>query len=312
MGSKQQKLTLKGAARSVWNNKLIYLMMIPGIVWALLFCYQPLYGVIIAFKNFSPSLGIWGSPWAGFEHFEALFQKDFWRIMRNTLLISGGTLLIGFPIPILFAVLVTGVKNRTYRRVAQTLSYIPYFVSWVVVSAICFIFFAPSNGILNIALRGMGLIEGSLGFLENGPMFVVMLIIVNVWKTTGFSAIIYFAAIAGVDAELYEAAIIDGASKLQRTWRITIPCIMPTITVMLVLAVSNIMNAGFEQQMVMANNLVWDWADVIDTYAYRYGLAQLRYSYGTAVGLFKSVVSLLLLVGTNAFVKRQTGYSLYH
>ena len=286
-------------------------MMLPGLIWAFLFCYRPIYGVIIAFKNFTPSLGIWGSPWVGFKHFQDLFRKDFFRIFRNTLLISGGTFLIGFPIPIMFAILITGVKNKLYRRVAQTLSYVPYFVSWVVVSAICFIFFAPSTGTINTLLRSIGLIKGSIGFLDNGPMFIVMLVIVNVWKTTGFSAIIYFAAIAGVDTELYEAAIIDGARKFQLTRYVTIPCIMTTITVMLVLSVSNIMNAGFEQQMVMANDLVWPWADVIDTYAYRFGLLKLRYSYGTAVGLFKSAVSLVLLFGTNAFVKKQTGYSLY-
>jgi putative aldouronate transport system permease protein len=308
---KQNKTGKPGLLGSILHNPLLYFMMLPGIVWALLFCYVPLYGALMAFKDYSPRLGILGSPWVGLKHFRDLFEGDFLRILRNTLVISGGTLLAGFPAPILLALLVSGVKNRVYRRIAQTLSYVPHFVSWVVVSSICFIFFAPVNGFINVLLRNLGLIEQSIGFLENGPSFVLMLIIVNVWKSTGFSAIIYFAAIVSVDEELYEAAILDGAGRLQRTWKITIPCIMPTITVMLVLAVANLMNAGFEQQMVMANNLVWDWADVIDTYAYRYGLTQLRYSYGTAVGLFKSLVALLLLTGANAFVKRQTGYSLY-
>jgi len=305
------KALIVNSAKSVWKNKIIYMMMIPGLVWAVLFCYIPIYGVIIAFKNFTPSLGILKSPWAGLVHFEDLFRKDFPRIIRNTLLLSGGTFLLGFPIPIMFAIFITGIRNRVYRRVAQTLSYVPYFVSWVVVSAICFIFFAPSTGLINILLRNLGVIKNSIGFLDNGPMFVLMLVIVNVWKSTGFSAIIYFAAIAGVDQELYEAAIIDGAKKFQRTWYITLPCIMPTITVLLVLSIASIMNAGFEQQMVMANDLVWPWADVIDTYAYRFGLARGRFSYGASVGLFKSVVSLTLLTATNAFVKRQTGYSLY-
>ena len=306
-----KRMSAGDVARSIWRNKLIYLMLVPGLVWVFLFCYKPIYGVVIAFKEYTPGLGIWDSPWVGLKHFRDLFRKDFIRIMRNTLLISGGSFLLGFPMPIMLAILVTGVKHKAYRRIAQTLSYVPYFVSWVVVSAICFIFFAPTSGIINAFLRSLGLIKTSIGFLDNGPMFVLMLIIVNIWKSAGFSAIIYFAAIAGVDAELYEAAIIDGASRWKRTWHITLPGIMPTITVMLVLSVSGLMNAGFEQQMVMANNLVWQWADVIDTYAYRYGLSQLRYSYGAAVGLFKSAVSLLLLFGANAFVKSQTGFSLY-
>jgi ABC-type polysaccharide transport system, permease component len=286
-------------------------MMLPGIIWAVVFCYIPMYGIIIAFKNYTPVLGFLGSPWIGFKNFQELFTSDFARIMRNTLLISGGTLLIGFPAPIIFALLVTGIKNKIYRKVVQTLSYVPYFVSWVVVSAICLIFFAPSSGYINVLLRNSGIVKESIGFLENGPLFVVMLIIANVWKNTGFNAIIYFAAIAGIDTELYEAAVIDGARPFQRTLYITLPSIMPTIMVILVLSISSILNAGFEQQMVMANNLVWNWADVIDTYSYRFGLSQLRFSYGTAVGLLKSVVAMVLLIGSNRIMQKRTGYSLY-
>ena len=270
-----------------------------------------MYGVIIAFKDFKPALGYWASPWVGLKHFVLLFNSDFGRIMRNTLLISGGNLLFGFPAPIIFALLISAVANKAYRKIAQTLSYVPHFVSWVVVAAIAFLFFAPNSGYVNVLLRKLGIIQGSVGFLEKGPLFIVMLVILNIWKGTGFSAIIYFAAIAGVDQSLYEAAIIDGARPLQRTWHITLPSIMPTIIVMFVLSLSGILNAGFEQQMVMANNLVWEWADVLDTYAYRYGLAQLRYSYGTAVGLFKSMVGMGLVLGSNAVMRRITGYSLY-
>lgn len=298
--------------RSVIRNRMIYLMMIPGIVWAVLFCYIPMYGVIIAFKDYSPALGFFTSPWVGFKHFDAFFNKDFIRIMRNTLLISGGTLLVGFPAPIIFALLVTSVRNKIVQKTVQSISYVPHFVSWVVVSAICFIFFAPENGHINILLRNLGLIDKSIGFLESGPLFIVMLIVVNVWKSTGFSAIIYFAAIAGVDAELYEAAIIDGARPMQRIRFITLPSILPTITVLLVLSISGILNAGFEQQMVMANDLVWRWAEVIDTYSFRYGLSKLRYSYGTAIGLFKSVLAMVLLMGSNSIMRRFTGYSLYN
>lgn len=300
-----------GFARSLVKDKYIYIMMLPGIVWAVLFCYVPIYGIIMAFQNYAPAKGIFGSSWVGVKNFLELFSGDFARILRNTLLVSGGSLLFGFPAPILFALLVSGMRNKPYRKIVQTLSYVPYFVSWVVVSAICFICFAPNSGYINILLRELGIIKGSIGFLENGPMFIVMMIVTNVWKGTGFNAIIYFAAIAGVDGELYEAAIIDGARPYQRTLHITLPSIMPTITVMLVLSISGILNAGFEQQMVMANNLVWNWADVIDTYSYRFGLAQLRYSYGTAVGLFKSVVAMLLLLGSNKIMQKYTGYSLY-
>ena len=308
---KNEKKTFADVVKSVVRNRAIYLMMIPGIVWAVVFCYIPIYGIIIAFKDYSPGLGFWGSPWVGFKHFIDFFGKDFWRIMRNTLFISLGTFFCGFPAPIIFALLLNSVKNKPFRKVTQTLSYVPHFVSWVVVSAICFILFAPESGTINSLLRGLGLIKGSVGFLENGPLFDVMLILANVWKSTGFSAIIYFAAIAGVDAELYEAATIDGARPLQQMWYITLPCILPTILVMLVLNISGILNAGFEQQMVMANNLVWKWADVIDTYSYRYGLSKLRYSFGTAIGLFKSVIALILLLGSNKVMKKISGYSLY-
>ena len=305
------RAAFKKFAVTVWNDRLIYLMMVPGLLWAFLFCYKPIYGIVVAFKDYSPSLGILGSPWLGFKHFQDFFRKDFPRVLRNTLLISVGSLVIGFPMPIMFAVLITGVKNKIYRKLTQTLSYVPHFVSWVVVGSICLVFFAPNTGIINVSLRNMGLIKGSIGFLENGPLFIVMLIIVGIWKSTGFSAIIYFAAIAGVDREMYEAAIIDGASKFQQTRYVTLPSIMPTVSVLLVLSLSGILNAGFEQQMVMANNLTWPWADVIDTYAYRYGLSKGRYSYGAAVGLFKSAVALIMMTASNAFVKRQTGYSLY-
>lgn len=286
-------------------------MMVPGIVWAILFCYIPMYGIIIAFKEYSPVLGYMGSPWVGFKHFRELFRSDFARIMRNTLLISVGSFITGTPCPILFALLVTDLKNKFVRRTVQTLSYVPYFVSTVVVSSMCYIFFAPNTGYLNVLLRRVGLIEKSLGFLENGPMFIVMLLLVNIWKNTGFSAIIYFAAIAGIDPALYEAATIDGAKSYQMKWYITLPSIMPTILVLTVLALSGLLNAGFEQQMIMANNMVWKWADVLDTYSYRYGLKQLRYSYGAAVGLFKSVVALCMLLISNGVMKRITGYSLY-
>lgn len=306
-----RRKTFREIVRSVSRNKIIYLMMLPGIAMAIVFSYVPMYGIIIAFKEYTPKLGYWGSPWVGFKHFLDFFNKDFLRILRNTLLISGGTFLLGFPAPILFALLVTSITNKFYRKIVQTVSYVPHFVSWVVVSAICFIFFAPTSGYINELLRSLGLISTNIGFLTSGPHFILMLVLANVWKSTGFAAIIYFAAIAGVDSELYEAAIIDGARPLQRTRYITLPSILPTISVMLVLSISGILNAGFEQQMVMANDLVWRWADVIDTYSYRYGLAQLRYSYGTAIGLFKAVIAMTLLLASNAFMRRRTGYSLY-
>jgi len=286
-------------------------MAFPGMVWLVVFWYLPLFGNIIAFTDYKPVLGVFGSPWVGFKHFKELFSMDFLKIMRNTLVLSIGSLIVGFPMPIIFALMVSNIASSRYKKIVQTLSYVPHFVSWVVVSSICFIFFAPESGVINSVLRQLGIISGSLGFLEKGPMFVIMMILTNVWKSTGWSAIMYFSAIAGVDEELYEAAEIDGATRMQKIWYITLPCIIPTIVIMLILAISNILNAGFEQQMVMANGLVWDWADVIDTHSYRYGLALLRYSYGTAVGFFKSVVSCLLLFLSNVLIKKFVGYSLY-
>lgn len=288
-------------------------MLVPSLLWVSIFCYWPMYGVIMAFQNFKPALGFTRSPWVGFENFRELFGSPvFLRVMRNTFSISVMRLVLGFPVPIVLALLITEIRNTSYRRIIQTLTYVPYFVSWVVVSAICFLYFAPVNGVINQALRNIGLIENSLGFLEIGFRFVVMLVLANIWKTAGWSAIIYFAAIAGVDAELFEAAQIDGVRGLQKVIYITLPCIMPTIIIMLILNIANIINAGFEQQMIMANTMVWEWAEVIDTYAYRYGLRALRFSYGTAIGFFKSVVACVLLWGSNAIVRRTTGYHLYN
>lgn len=286
-------------------------MLIPGIIWAVLFCYAPMYGVLIAFKDYKPSAGVLGSEWVGFKHFVTLFTSDFLRIMRNTLTISLSNFAVGFPLPIIFALLISGIDNRAFRKTAQTLSYVPHFVSWVVVSAIAYVFLAPAAGHINVLLRNLGLVERSIGFFSKGQLFIVMLVGLNIWKGTGWAAIIYFAAIAGIDANLYEAATIDGASPFQRVIYIKLPSITPTITIMLILSISSILNAGFEQQMVMANDLVWDWADVLDTYSYRYGLALLRYSYGSAVGFFRSFVAMILLFSSNALARRFFGYSLY-
>jgi putative aldouronate transport system permease protein len=273
-----------------------------------------MYGIIIAFKDYKPALGILGSPWAQptiFKHFLSLIEPRFGSVIRNTLIISSLNLVFGFPAPILFALLLNEIKSVNYKKVVQTISYVPHFVSWIVISAIAFVYFAPANGVLNVFLRNLGLVDKSIGFLESGPLFIVMMVLLGIWKELGWSAIIYLAAIAGIDEELYEAATVDGAKSLQKVRYITLPCILPTIVVLLILSIASILNAGFDQQMIMANDLVWDWADVIDTYAYRYGLKMLRYSYGTAVGLFKSVISCLLLFGSNWLSRRVSGMSLY-
>ena len=283
--------------------KWLYLLLLPGIVYFLLFRYWPMYGAIIAFKEYIPFLGISDSPWVGFAHFEDFFTSpDFPRLLANTLILALLSLLIAFPLTIIVALLLNELRVTVLKRTTQTLLYVPHFLSWTVVASLTYLLFALDVGPLFQLINGM--LGTDINFLADPAWFRPIIVLQDIWKNTGWGTIIFLAALAGVDQAQYEAAIIDGAGRFQRVWHITLPSIMPTIIVMLVLQMGQILNTGFEQIYLMTNSLNRSVADVFDTYVYFMGITQGSYSYSTAVGLFKAVVGVVLIFGANWIAKR--------
>ncbi len=287
-------------------------MVWPGLLFLIVFSYVPMYGILIAFKNFDLFLGVMDSPWAGFSHFrEFLTDPNFMNVLRNTLAMNLLALFLGFPAPILFALLLNELTGVRFKRFVQTVSYLPHFVSWVIFGGLILTVLSPSNGILNLLIVKLHISDEPINFMGNPELFWIIMVGAEMLKGIGWGAIIYIAAIAGVDPELHEAATIDGAGRLQRMRYVTVPSIMGTIVIMLIFAVSSILNTGFEQIMVMQNPLNLDVSETIDTYVYKVGLQQMRYSYSTAVGLAKSLVALVLLFGANYVSRKLTNNSLF-
>ncbi len=291
-------------------------MVLPGLVFLVVFSYIPMWGILMAFQNFKIAKGFWGSDWVWFENFRQFFvSPDFGVIMTNTLAISAFRLLICFPAPILLAILFNEVRHVGLKRSIQTITYLPYFVSWVVVSGMVFSLFSGQDGAINSLLMWAGVIKAPINFLNDGKNFWPILIGANLWKDIGFSAIIYIAAITGINPEYYEAAEIDGAGKLAKIVYITLPSIAPQIFILLILAISGILNAGFEDIYLLTSNLkngiMLPYAQVLDTHVFTMGIQSMRYSYATAVGLFKSVISVVLLVLANQASRKVTGSSLW-
>jgi putative aldouronate transport system permease protein len=286
------------------KHKYIFLMLLPGIIWYAIFHYGPMYGVQLAFKDFQIMSGINGSPWVGLKHFERMFtgSGDFLNVMRNTLLISAYNIIFGFPAPIILALLFNEVRISWFKRITQTISYLPHFLSWVVLSGLLVVILSPTTGIVNFMLNLIG-VEPKY-FLGDPSYFRFTLIVSNIWKEVGWGTIIYLAALAGIDPHLYEAAVMDGAGRWKQTVHITLPGIMSVIAIMFIFRVGHILDAGFDQILNMYNPAVYSVADILDTYVYRVGLTQLQYSFTTAVGLFKNVVGLVLLISANYLIKR--------
>lgn len=299
----------------VRRNYDLYLILVPALLYILVFNYLPLLGVSIAFQDYNmfaadnPVSAIFASPWVGLKHFQKLFQSpEFYNIFRNTLVIS--VLKIGFifPLPIIVAIMLNEILHTGFKRVVQTVIYLPHFLSWAVVSGI-FVTLLGSTGLVNQWLLSLG--GRPISFLVDKTWFRAVLVITDAWKTVGWGSIIYIAAITGVDPALYEAAMIDGAGKWKQMWHVTLPCILPTIIMMLILRVSRVLDAGFEQIFIMYHPAVYDVADIIGTFVYREGLGRMNFSYGTAVGLFNSVVALILVLGSNGISKKLTGKSIW-
>ena len=298
----------KGIGRRVWEQRYLFLLLLPALVWVILICYAPMSGLYMAFVNYTPRgkgyfADLLQSQFVGMDWLKYFFQTDFITIMRNTLATSFLTLCFSFPLPIFLAICLNEIKNVKVKKFIQTASYLPYFISWVIAANI-FITFLSSGGIINKILLGLGMTSKEILFFQHGPYFWWIIAIANAWKVLGYNAIIYLAAISGIGQDMYEAADVDGASRVQKILKITLPSLKPTIIIMLILAVGGILNTGFEQQLLMGNDSILNYSDVLDTYAYRYGLKNGMYSYGTAVGLFKSVVSFILVMSANKISKR--------
>jgi putative aldouronate transport system permease protein len=288
----------------------IQLMVIPALLFIFVFNYIPMYGVLMAFQDYSIFKGFLNSPWVGIKHFEMFFNApEFWMVMRNTLVISLLKLGVGFPAPIVLALMLNEINNRTFKRIIQTVSYLPHFLSWVIVSGFVISMLSTDNGSLNMLLESVHLIKEPINFLSLPEYFWAILVTTGVWKEIGFASIVYLAAIAGINPHLYEAASIDGASRVRQIVTITIPSIMPVVVVFSILAIGNLLNAGFEDILLLAGNPVLrDVSDVIDTYVYRLGIQNSRFSYATAAGLFKAIISVGLLAGAN-YLARRSGNS---
>lgn len=298
----------KSLRQRLWKQRYLLILLAPALICVILFSYVPMTGLYMAFTNFIPKgngylQDLLSAEFVGTAWFQYFFSTDFLRIMRNTLVTSLLTLLFSFPLPIVLAVLLNEVKNKKVKSFVQTATYLPYFISWVIAANI-FMTFLSSDGLINNLLEGLHLIDEPISFFQHGPYFWFILAIANAWKGMGYNAIIYLAAISGIDEEMYEAASLDGATRWQKIRYITLPALKPTIIIMLILAVGNILNTGYEQQLLMSNDAILDYSDVLDTYSYRYGLTNGMYSYGTAVGLFKSVVSFILVMAANAISKK--------
>ncbi len=289
-----------------------YLMILPGIVYLIIFKYLPLAGLTIAFKQYQPSMGFSGiftSEWVGLKHFQKFMGSYYFgQIMRNTLLISFTKFLLGFPFPIFIAIMLNDLKNKYFKKFAQTVCYMPNFMSWVVVSGIIVAIFS-TDGAVNNVLNSMG--KESVSFLSRSDSFFQIIIASDVWKYAGWDSIIYSAAIMSIDPALYEAASMDGAGKLKQIWHITLPGISSVIAITLILRMGGILEAGFEQILMLYSPAVYDVADIIDTYVYREGLQMANYSFSTAVGLFKSVLAAIMVLITNFISNKVTGEGLW-
>ncbi|MNI17539.1 putative multiple-sugar transport system permease YteP [compost metagenome] len=304
------QLDLQTIGERLSRDRFFYILLIPFIIWYIVFAYKPMYGLQIAFKDFSVFKGIAGSPWVGFEHFITFFQGPYFvRTIKNTLLMSLYSLVWGFPAPIILALLLNEIRNAFFKKAVQTLTYLPHFISIVVVAGIVTNFLAPGNGLVNIILEKLGMEK--IYFLTVPEYFRTIFVSMNIWKEVGFGAILYIAALSGINPELYEAAVIDGASKWRQIWNVTLPGILPTIMIMFILRIGHILDVGYEAIILLYQPATYETADVISTYMYRAGIKEGNYDLTTAVGLFNSAIGLLLVIVANKLSKKYTESGLW-
>ena len=303
---KRRKATLK----LMRQNYQLYIFLIPARVFIVLFMYTPLYGLQIAFKNYRGGDGIWGSAWVGLKWFNQFFSTPrCWEIVKNTLTISVYSLVAGFPLPICLAIILNYVKNLRFKKFAQTVTYMPYFISTVVLVAMMSLFFSPSSGFVNTIIQSFG--GEPIYFMGISSLFPHMYVWSGIWQSMGYSSIIYIAALSGVSPELHESAVIDGANILQRIWHIDIPTIMPTMIILLIMSCGNIMNVGYEKVYLMQNDLIADVSEIISTYVYKIGLTNNQFSFSTAIGLMNNVINFVILVAANKLANKLFGSGLW-
>lgn len=289
--------------RRLARNRWLYLMVLPGLLYFLIFKYWPMYGIFIAFKDYQPFLGFWNSPFVGLKHFERFFSdSNFLVLFRNTLILATYNILFFFPLPIVISLMLNELRHEFMKRTVQTLVYIPHFMSWVVVVGIAYIFLTTEHGIVNDLLGRYG--GEKINFLVSNEWFRTVVTAEVIWKETGWGTIIFLAALAGVDPQLYEAARMDGANRLRQLWHITLPAIRSTIVILLILRLGSFLDTGFEQIFLMLNAMNREVGEVFDTYVYSVGISQGQYSFSTAVGLFKSIIGLILVLLSNYLAKK--------
>lgn len=313
--TKQDKRAYAQLGHNIWRKAFmqhywLYILMIPGILYMLIFNYTPMAGLVMAFEDFSPYNGdtaiqaLFGSPFAGLKYFEKLFTgPDFWRLLRNTLAISLANLIFAFPAPIILALLLNELRCKWFKRFSQTLVYIPHFVSIVIVAALTYQLFSTTDGVAYHMLVQVFGKQNAPDIMSDPKLFSTMIVGQNIWKETGYGTIIYLAALSSVDTQLYEAAKIDGAGRWQLMWHVTLPAIRGTIILMLIMKVGSLLNTGYEQIFLMQNAMNRSVSDVFDTYIYTKGIVNGQYSLATAAGLFKSIVSMVMVVGANKIAK---------
>ncbi|WP_241242751.1 ABC transporter permease [Paenibacillus whitsoniae] len=294
---------MKATLTAMRKDFFLYLLILPGVLYFVLFKYVPMWGVLIAFQDYSPYLGFLHSPWVGFEHFERLFRgSDFAMLFRNTMMINLLSLVFFFPLPIIVSLSLNEIRREWFKRTIQSIIYLPHFLSWVIIVGISFLMLSKTSGVINELIAAAGGIK--IDFLTEPRYFWWLLTLQTIWKEVGWGTVIFLAAIAGVDVQLYEAARMDGAGRLRQMWHVTLPAIRNVIVVLLILRIGHIMDVGFEQVYLMMNGAVSEVADVFDTYVYRSGIRQGQFSFSTAVGLFKSVVGLIFVIGANRLAKK--------
>lgn len=301
---------IRSTLEKYYRYRYLTLLMIPGIAYYLIFHYAPMFGIQLAFKDFIVMKGIWGSPWVGLKHFRVLFgYPSFWEVFRNTIVISAYKISVGFVMPIIFAILLNEIQHLSYKKVTQTLSYLPHFVSWVVLGGLFKQFLSPSIGPVNIVLKAIGM--KPIFFLGDPNWFRFTVVVTSIWKGVGWGSIIYLATIAGIDPQLYEAAIIDGAGRFRRIFHITVPSLAPVITIMLIFALRGIVLDDFDQIFNLYNEAVYSVGDVLSTYIYRVGLQNFEFSLSTAVNLFRNLIAFVLIILANTAAKRINEYGIW-
>ena len=302
---------LSHAGKKIWRSRYLYLLLLPTFVWYIVFMYAPLYGAQIAFRDFMPALGITGGKWVGFKYFIQFFKSEYFvRLMKNTLGISVYSIVVGFPIPVILALLMNEVRSKYFKKGVQTIVYMPHFISAVVVVSLINAMLSPSNGLFNQIIQMFG--GDPVHFMAEPKYFKTVYVLSDIWQTAGYGSIVYLAALTSIDPSLYEAATVDGASKWKKLLHITLPCILPTIMTMLILRMGSIFTVGYEKIMLMYNPATYETADVISTYVYRRAFEGGEYSFSAAVGLFNSVINFIVIIVFNKISKRVSEVSLWY